>query len=335
MKMIRNLLWFVFILPSLCFASPSQVDFLLSGFSDSNGDPLSGGKVYTYIAGTTTNKTTWSNITGTSAHANPIILDSNGTKQVFADGLYKFVVTDSADVVLYTFDNLSYGVATGVTTDGGTSSGAANTYAITVSPSPVSYATGQKFSFISHQANTSAATLNVNSIGAVAITSKVDQALVGSEVPSGAVIAVMYDGDSFRIIDTTPLPRISQAYSASADSVSSSTYATMTGATVTVSVKTGDYVKINWWASWSVDNVDSTPQWQIHEGSTAQASTLVAQRSTGDVGSGGDQRVVSGSYVYTSPTAGSTTYTLKWKRSAGANVCYSAYRYISAEVISP
>ena len=47
-------------------------------FFDNNGNPLSGGKLYTYAAGTTTPKTTYTSITGLTAHTNPIVLDSAG-----------------------------------------------------------------------------------------------------------------------------------------------------------------------------------------------------------------------------------------------------------------
>ena len=89
----------------------TQVDFLLSGFTDSSGNQLNAGKVYTYTAGTVSNKTTWSDVAKTTPLSNPIILDSQGKKQVFAEGLYKFVVKDSSDNTLYTLDNLTYGTA--------------------------------------------------------------------------------------------------------------------------------------------------------------------------------------------------------------------------------
>ena len=85
------------------------IEFLLSGLTDSSGDALSGGKVYTYLAGTTTNKATYSDIESTSAHANPIILDSNGRTQAFAQGRYKIRVDDADDNTLYTWDDLHFG----------------------------------------------------------------------------------------------------------------------------------------------------------------------------------------------------------------------------------
>lgn len=73
-------------------------------FFDSNGNPLAGGKVYTYAAGTSTPKATYADAAGTIPLANPIILDSAGRATVFVDGSYKFEVRDSADVLIKTTD---------------------------------------------------------------------------------------------------------------------------------------------------------------------------------------------------------------------------------------
>jgi hypothetical protein len=79
-------------------------------FFDNNGVVLSGGKLYTYEAGTTTPATTFTSSTGLTANANPIILDSAGrlTTQVWltAGDAYKFILATSADVVLGTYDNI-------------------------------------------------------------------------------------------------------------------------------------------------------------------------------------------------------------------------------------
>jgi len=85
------------------------VDFLLSGFTDNSGNPLNGGKVYSYQAGTTTPKSLFTNSAGTIVETNPVILDSNGRKQVYASGAYKLEVKTAADVLLYTLDNLFIG----------------------------------------------------------------------------------------------------------------------------------------------------------------------------------------------------------------------------------
>lgn len=78
---------------------------------DNNGDPLSGGKLYTYEAGTTTPLATYTSSSGATPHANPIILNSAGrvaTGEIWLDysKLYKFVVKTSAEVLIATYDNI-------------------------------------------------------------------------------------------------------------------------------------------------------------------------------------------------------------------------------------
>jgi len=79
-------------------------------FFDDNGDPLSGGKIYTYAAGTTTPLATYTARDGVTPNANPIILDAAGRtpQQVWStEGvLYKYVVATSTDVVIRTWDNI-------------------------------------------------------------------------------------------------------------------------------------------------------------------------------------------------------------------------------------
>ena len=74
-------------------------------FFDSNGDPLSGGKLYSYIPGTSTNKALYSDRECTSAHTNPEILDSNGCTEVYGIGKYKLILRDSADLTTYFSDD--------------------------------------------------------------------------------------------------------------------------------------------------------------------------------------------------------------------------------------
>jgi len=75
------------------------------------GVVLSGGKINTYLAGTTTPVNTYTDITGTVLNANPIILDSTGryAQEIWwvPGQLVKLVITDSANNVQFTLDNLS------------------------------------------------------------------------------------------------------------------------------------------------------------------------------------------------------------------------------------
>jgi len=91
-------------------------------FFDNNGVPLSGGKLHSYEAGTTTTQTTYTTAAGNVAHANPIILDSAGrvsTGEIWltAGSNYKFVLKTSADVTLATWDNITGINGTGIATN--------------------------------------------------------------------------------------------------------------------------------------------------------------------------------------------------------------------------
>lgn len=75
---------------------------------DNNGDPLAGGKVYTYAAGTTTNLATYSDSALSVANANPVILDSAGRAVIYLSAAsYKIVLKTSADVTILTQDNVA------------------------------------------------------------------------------------------------------------------------------------------------------------------------------------------------------------------------------------
>jgi hypothetical protein len=78
---------------------------------DDAGNVLTGGKIYTYAAGTTTPLASYTSSTGNTAHPNPIILNAAGrvpTGEIWLDAskLYKFVVTTFADVLIATYDNV-------------------------------------------------------------------------------------------------------------------------------------------------------------------------------------------------------------------------------------
>lgn len=82
--------------------------FIRHQFFDSDGNPLVGGKIYTYVAGTTTPLTTYTDKDEGTENANPIILDANGEASIWVgDAFYKFVISDANDVVLRTIDKVT------------------------------------------------------------------------------------------------------------------------------------------------------------------------------------------------------------------------------------
>ena len=77
---------------------------------DGNGDPLSGGLVYTYEVGTTTGKTSYSDYNAATPNANPVVLDSRGEADIYVQGTYKIVLKTSAGATLWTLDNVQGGI---------------------------------------------------------------------------------------------------------------------------------------------------------------------------------------------------------------------------------
>ena len=88
-------------------------------FFDDNGDPLTGGLLYTYAAGTTTPLTSYTDSTGATANANPIVLDSagrvSGEVWLTTGSSYKLVLKTSAGVTIWTNDNIAGVPASSIT----------------------------------------------------------------------------------------------------------------------------------------------------------------------------------------------------------------------------
>lgn len=96
-------------------------------FLAADGSPLVGGKLYTYLAGTSTLTTTWQDLNQLTANTNPIILDARGEALVWLDPAiaYKFVLQTSASVAVWTVDNITGAVPGTFLTDLAGSGGSA------------------------------------------------------------------------------------------------------------------------------------------------------------------------------------------------------------------
>lgn len=91
----------------------SPVGGVAAQFFNNDGTVLSGGKLNTYTAGTTTPAATYTTSAGSIAHSNPVILNSagrvpSGGEIWLTNGVtYKFVLTDANDVLIATYDNVT------------------------------------------------------------------------------------------------------------------------------------------------------------------------------------------------------------------------------------
>jgi len=99
--------------------------FYLQHFFDPNntGVPLQGGKLFTYVAGTSTKQGTWTDATQAVLNSNPIILDSRGECSMWLDPtlMYKLVLcaandTDPPTSPIATQDDVSGAVTLGFLT---------------------------------------------------------------------------------------------------------------------------------------------------------------------------------------------------------------------------
>ncbi len=165
---------------------------------DASGNPLAGGKLYTYKAGTTTPKATYTDATLTTPHTNPIILDAEGSAVIWLEGAYKLDLYSATDVQQndYPIDNVSsfvqdYNLYT--------TTGSANSYILT---------TGSSLSFLEdgffvdvkfNVANTGASTINIDGLGIKQILKQGNLNLVSGDLDTVKIYRLIYDGTNFQI----------------------------------------------------------------------------------------------------------------------------------------
>lgn len=173
-------------------------------FFDNNGNVLSGGKIYTYQAGTTTPAATYTDNLGSAVNSNPIVLDASGRPPQeiwFPVGqTFKFIVKTSTDTLIGTYDNIPsindpYSENNLLSNVTGT-----NAIAATATPTITEYAIGAAYSFIAANTNSGAVTLTIDGLTAKAITKAGSNALVAGDIRAGMLVYVHYDGTRFQMI---------------------------------------------------------------------------------------------------------------------------------------
>jgi len=175
-------------------------------FSDANGAPLTGGLIYTYLAGTSTPATTYTTRDGTTNNTNPIVLDAAGRTpaEVWLDGgvLYKFILKTSAFVQIGSYDDIpaindTTSISNLITVAG------TNTLTGLATPALGGYATGAQFSFIAQNTNTAAVTIDIDTLGVKSITKFGTTPLAAGDIIAGALMLIEYDGTRFQLLNVT------------------------------------------------------------------------------------------------------------------------------------
>src|SRR5690606_20081384 len=118
----------------------------------------------------------------------------NSTRAISEEDLRDFR-QDIADSFLSGLDDVYKGY---LATAAGT-----NTYTSTASPAITAYAAGQKFYVLFTNANTGAATLNLNSVGALSIVKNGGEALAAGDIAAGQVLHLMYYCAQLQVIGNT------------------------------------------------------------------------------------------------------------------------------------
>ena len=80
-----------------------------------------------------------------------------------------------------------------------------NTVTAVLVPSLTAYASGQQFRFVAAGANTGAVTININGLGAKAITRDGTTALVTGDILANAAYIIHYDGTQFQLLKSSAI----------------------------------------------------------------------------------------------------------------------------------
>lgn len=186
---------------------------------NNNGAPVTNGLLFAFAAGTTNKINTYKDATGLTPNTNPIVLDANGSCDLWLSDAqpYKLILSPAGDTdpptnPLWTRDNIwtttntlqvqsaiySYTAAP--------DSGTVNALAVTLSPAPTALSAGMQVTVQSIVAtNTGSATLNVNGLGALPIQGAGGNALAGGELAAGfdAILMLNPAGTAWILIQTT------------------------------------------------------------------------------------------------------------------------------------
>ena len=152
------------------------------------------------ITGTTISSTVFNNLTADLATGLTTALTKDGQSTPTANiGMGAFKITNLAAGTVASdaarLDQVQGGAATFISVTG------TDTLTGTVVPALSAYATGNQFSFLVANTNTGAVTINVDGIGAKAITRTGTTPLVAGDMVAGQAVEIIYDGTRFQLVN--------------------------------------------------------------------------------------------------------------------------------------
>lgn len=173
------------------------VPLLTPQFFDNSGKPLVGGKLFSYQAGTSTPAATYTDSTGGTSNANPIILNSRGECALWypANTAYKFVLQDASSNPIWTRDQVINGQL--LSLYGGVDTGSASLYILTFASPFTSYAAwaGTPIYWVPSNNNGGNATVNVNGIGVVGIYNADGSQLGANQIVANYMTGMVYQSN--------------------------------------------------------------------------------------------------------------------------------------------
>ena len=176
--------------------SPSPVQ----KFFDNNGNPLAGGTVTTYVAGTSIPIATYTDYTASTTNTNPIVLNYRGEASIWItpNVAYKYVVNDSLGNAISTTDQITVNQL--LTLFAGVDTGIASAYVVNFVASFSAYANGIVLYFIPANNNTGPSTLNVNGLGVLPILNVTGATLGANQIVAGQMVEVVYYNGNWQLI---------------------------------------------------------------------------------------------------------------------------------------
>lgn len=255
-------------------------------FFDSNGDPLAGGLLYTYNAGTTTPVSTYTSRSGSAYNTNPIVLDSSGRTpaEIWLEGgvLYKFVLKDSTFVQVGSYDNIP-AVNDPTTTNNLITVAGTNALTGLAVPPLEGYTAGAQYSFVAQNTNTAAVTLDIDSLGVKSVTKFGSTALSAGDIVAGAMTLVEYDGTRFQLLN----PNNSIFDSVTVDYIKETTTVSATAPTGTINYDVATqsvlYYTTNASGNWTLNlrgNSSTTLNSLMSTGQTITVTFITTQGAT-------------------------------------------------------
>lgn len=193
-------------------------------FFDNNGRPMSGGKLFTYEAGTSTKVATYTDSTGGAQNTNPIILDFRGECRLWIDPQlsYKFVLSppwddDPPTSPIWTVDNIT--AAPQAFDNAAVDTGPVNNIELSIPQisSPVAFT---RVVFQLANTNTGAVTLQINGGTAHPLrwqNSQVD--LQPATIIQDGIYQAIYDGSVWQLQGPTLQPGDIRLFGAVGDGV--------------------------------------------------------------------------------------------------------------------